>query len=110
MEADGGSPTRLTSGPKIDERPDWAPDGGRITFSRNGNIWVMEADGGNAVALTGTRLDEFAPAFAPNGRRIAFNRVGNDGRIGVWVMRDEGTVRVQKTFGRIDFFPDWQPV
>ena len=70
----------------------------------------MDADGGNAVAVTDTRRDEFAPTFAPNGRRIAFNRVGNDGRIGVWVMRDDGTVRVQKTFGRIDFFPDWQPV
>ena len=109
MDADGGNPARLTSGRKIDERPDWAPDGTRMTFSRNGDIWIMDADGGNEVALTDTRQDEFASSFAPNGRRIAFNRLGNDGRIGVWVMRDDGTVRVQKTFGRIDFFPDWQP-
>ena len=70
----------------------------------------MDADGDNETKLTDTPQDEFAPAFSPNGGRIAFNRLGNDGRIGIWVMREDGTVRVQKTFGLIDFFPDWQPV
>ena len=60
--------------------------------------------------LTDTPQDEFAPAFSPTGPRIAFNRLGNDGRIGIWAMREDGTVRVQRTFGRIDFFPDWQPI
>ena len=110
IEATGANPTRVTRGPKVDERPDWSPDGGRIVFSRNGNVWIVDADGQTPTQLTDTRQDEFAPAFSPNGRRIAFNRLGNDDRIGVWVMRADGTVRVQKTFGRIDFFPDWQPV
>jgi hypothetical protein len=25
-------------------------------------------------------------------------------------MRADGSTRVQKTFGKFDFFPDWQPV
>ncbi len=51
MDADGSNPVRLTSGPRADERPDWAPDGSRIVFSRNGNIWVMDADGQNETQL-----------------------------------------------------------
>ena len=27
MDANGSNPQRLTGGPKIDERPDWSPDG-----------------------------------------------------------------------------------
>ncbi|MEX1265049.1 MAG: hypothetical protein WEE66_14140 [Actinomycetota bacterium] len=110
MDANGSNPVRLTSGPRVDERPDWAPDGTRIVFSRNGHIWAMDDDGQNEMQLTDTKQDEFAPVFSPNGRRIGFSRLGNDHRIGVWVMRDDGSVRVQKTFGRIDFFPDWQPI
>ena len=76
MDADGADPTRLTSGPKIDERPDWSPDGSRITFSRNGNIWVIDADGTDRTQLTANRRHEFAPAFSPDGTRIAYNREG----------------------------------
>ena len=110
IDADGGNPTRLTAGPRIDERPDWSPVGMRIVFSRNGEIWDMDADGSDETRLTDTSQDEFAPAFSPTGARIAFNRLGNDDRIGVWAMKADGTGRVQRTFGKIDFLPDWQPI
>lgn len=109
MDPDGSNPVRLTHGTNVDERPDWSPDGTRIVFGRGGDVWVMDADGRNETALTRTAHDDFAPAYSPNGRRIAFNRRSRDERIGVWVMRADGTRRVQRTFGRIDFFPDWQP-
>jgi Tol biopolymer transport system component len=110
MDADGSDPLRLTSGQGIDERPDWSPDGTRIVFSRGGNIWTMNADGTELRRLTDTRRRETAPAFSPNGHRITFNLIAGDGRIGVWVMRADGTNRRQLTFGKLDFFPDWQPV
>ena len=110
MDADGSNPTRLTKGPKVDERPDWSPDGSQITFSRNGNIWVMGADGSNPTQLTSTPRDEFAPTFSASGRRIAFDRLAKDGRIGLWTMRVDGSKRVQRTFGKLDFFADWQPI
>ena len=108
--SDGSDPLRLTKGQKVDERPDWSPDGTLITFSRNSNIWVMDADGGDPTPLTAGPRVEFAPTFSPNGRRIAFNRQSNDDRFGVWIMRADGSHRVQKTFGKFDFFPDWQPI
>ena len=70
----------------------------------------MDEDGSNERQVTSAPQEEFAPTFSPSGRRIAFNRTGNDDRIGVWVMRPDGSRRRQLTFGRIDFFPDWQPV
>jgi Tol biopolymer transport system component len=112
MDPDGDNPTRLTSGQGVDERPDWSPDGARLVFSRNGrNIWTMNDDGTELTKLTDPRgRDHRHPAFSPNGNRIVFNLVARDGRIGVWVMRADGTKRKQLTFGRFDFFPDWQPL
>jgi TolB protein len=111
MDADGSNPTRLTTGPKVDERPDWSPSGGRIVFSRGGNIWKMHADGSNEVRLTSDTRIEFAPAYSPNGKRIAFTRQTWDGtRFGVWTIRADGSQGAHRTFGRLDFFPDWQPV
>jgi Tol biopolymer transport system component len=107
MDADGSNPQRVTRGPKVDERPDWSPDGSLITFSRNGNIWIVDAGGANPMRLTDTPQDEFASAFSPSGRRIAYSRLAKDGRIGIWTMRTDGTRRVQRTFGTLDFFADW---
>jgi Tol biopolymer transport system component len=110
MGADGSDPVRLTTGQGVDERPDWSPDGARIAFSRGRNIWAMNADGTDLTKLTDTRRPKFAPAFSPNGNRIAFNLLARDGRVGVWAMRADGSRRKQITFGRFDFFPDWQPL
>ena len=48
MNADGSSPTRLTSGPEYDADPDWSPNGRLIAFSRDGDIYTMSPDGSGA--------------------------------------------------------------
>ncbi len=111
IDADGSDPTRLTTGPRVDERPDWSPNGAKIAFSRGGNIWKMNADGSNEVQLTFNTQPEFAPAFAPSGNRIAFTRRSKDGtRFGIWSIRADGSGPVHRTFGAFDFAPDWQPL
>jgi Tol biopolymer transport system component len=52
----------------------WSPDGRRIAFSRDGELWVMRSDGSQQRAL-GVR--GAGPAWSPDGRRIAFTRVGD---------------------------------
>jgi hypothetical protein len=41
--------------------------------------------------------------------RIAFNLIAKDDRVGVWIMRADGSRRRQRSFGKYAAFPDWQP-
>lgn len=49
--ADGGSPTVLTSGPGV-SAPSYAADGSRIAFDREGGIAVMSATGSGLLQLS----------------------------------------------------------
>jgi uncharacterized repeat protein (TIGR01451 family) len=40
MPAGGGAAIQITSGPGNDLQPDWSRDGGKVAFSRNGDIWT----------------------------------------------------------------------
>jgi Tol biopolymer transport system component len=60
MDADGGSPERLTSTGQLDERAaSWSPDGERIAYARGGparfieQLMVVDADGGCAARIAG---------------------------------------------------------
>jgi len=110
MNPDGTGRTRLTASIRIDERPDWSPNGAHITFTRNGNVMTMDSDGDNKTKLTKTRGWEVAPTFSPNGRRIAFMRPNKKDRYGIWIIRADGEKRRRLTSGKFDAFPDWQPV
>lgn len=60
--------------------------------------------GGTQIAYSRRERGE----YSPSGKLIAFNRIGEDG-IGMWTMRAIESREKQLTFGRFDFFPDWQP-
>ena len=76
IPVEGGGETRLTSGPGLDDGPDYAPDG-RIWWNsaRTGvmKIWRMDPDGRNQVQMTSN--EEWADWFphpSPDGTRVAF--------------------------------------
>ena len=56
MNPDGTGLTPLTNNAANDRDPTFSSDGPRITFSRDGNIWVMNVDGSNQVNLTSSLL------------------------------------------------------
>ena len=48
-----------------DQDPAWSPDGDRIAFKRNKQLWVMKADGTGAKRVTSTSEEDTAAAWTP---------------------------------------------
>lgn len=56
--------------------PDWSPDGSKIAFARDFDIFVMDADGSNLTQLTDTAdRGEYSPAWSPDSSKIVFARM-----------------------------------
>jgi len=70
INVDGSSFVQLTPNDKS-RSPDWSPDGSRIVFEREGNIYVMNRDGTEVIALTQDG-NSHLPTWSPDGTRIAF--------------------------------------
>ena len=72
MSLRGGYPARLTASEKPVSDPQWSPDGRRIAYVRDDEIWVMESDGSRVTRVTGAPGGGRQPRWSPDGRRIAF--------------------------------------
>ena len=68
----GGSPAQITASEKPVADPQWSPDGRRLAFVRENEIWVVETDGSRLVRVTGHPAGTKDPRWSPDGRRIAF--------------------------------------
>lgn len=96
----GGQPRNLSRSAADDYDPAPSPDGRRIAFSRDGEIWLMNADGSRQrlLARGGSH-----PVWSPDGRTIAYNGVGPGEcppgayrcghLVAVWTVRLDGSAR-----------------
>jgi dipeptidyl aminopeptidase/acylaminoacyl peptidase len=77
VNADGSGLRRLTSDPKRDTDPRWAPDGKSLYFlsTRSGSsqIWRLPLDGGEPSQVSDLPLDVSALKVSPDGSRLAFS-------------------------------------
>jgi Tol biopolymer transport system component len=85
-------------------QPVWSPDGSRIAFTRNAEIYVVGADGSNIRSVS--RLSEvFGVDWSPDGRAVVFSQ--GRGRV---AFVDLATGRVTRlTRGPGDQSPVWGP-
>jgi hypothetical protein len=92
---------------------DWSPDGMRLVYSSNGDVYVIDMDGSNPVNLTPGPAWATDPAWSPDGSQIAFAREDN-----IWVMVSDGSDARQVTdlensipgaFYRAAYEPAWSP-
>jgi len=103
IDADGSHQRRITDPKPCLIRPDWSPDGTRITTfahfcnPQNEIIAVMDADGKHVQFLTNNGTDYFNgphdsnPAFSPDGRFIVFQRQAPDlSTTAIYVMNVDG--------------------
>ncbi|HII01831.1 TPA: hypothetical protein HA351_09360 [Methanosarcinaceae archaeon] len=83
-KADGSGTTQLTEG--INSwTPRFSPDGSKIVFESENDIWVMDENGDNKVRLTTSLALDKCPMWSPDGTKIAFCS-DRDGYNNIWVM------------------------
>jgi Tol biopolymer transport system component len=92
-----------------DSEPVWSPDGSRMLFSSNDDLWVMNADGSSRVRLVDA--DGVASyRWSPDGGRIAYlreRREGEDSFFDLWVAASDGTG--QERIALNATYPSWSP-
>src|SRR6266567_2114172 len=88
--------------------PAWSPDGSKIVFIRNGQVWTINTDGGGATQLTFDPAPKGqVPDWSPDGSKIAYNS-GDD----IWIMNANGSDQHPLFVdpSTIEFGPAWSPV
>ena len=72
----GGTETRLTSTPGLDDGPDYSPDGQWIYFNsdRTGmmQVWRMHSDGSQPEIVTNDEFNNWFPHPSPDGKWLLF--------------------------------------
>ena len=68
----GGTPRQLTSDAKGSASPRWSPDGSRIAFIREDQVWTMDASGGALKQVTTISTGAGDPVWSPDGNWLAF--------------------------------------
>lgn len=112
VNANGGTPERVTFEGSYNARPRLSPDGSRLAMVHNdrGNyrIAVMDLESKNLLVLSEGRQDE-SPSFAPNSDILIY--ATRQGRNGVLeTVSADGLIRQKMSEGRGDVRePVWSP-
>ncbi len=108
MNSDGSNIRRLTHEENCED-PDWSHDGKLITYSNNGDIWIIPADGsGNSVKLRESPEEDMFPTWSPDSTKIAWIVDNKQGR-NAYVMNADGSNVTQVGFNNRSYFVKWIP-
>lgn len=96
MKADGSEVRQLTFEDGSD-LPDWSHDGSSLTYTSNGDIYIIKADGsGQSVNLTNSPEIEHHSSWSPDGNLILY-ALGENDKQDIYVMNSDGSKPIQVT-------------
>lgn len=100
--------TRLARPFILEQSPEWSPDGSRIAYSSNGDIYISNEDGKGVKRITTHRGIDVSPTWSPDANQIAFVS-DRTGKPQIYVMDAGGGNVRQLTFGDYSTDPSWSP-
>jgi parallel beta-helix repeat protein len=83
--------------------PLWSPDGKKIAYLFNSDIWVIDNDGSNQKQLT-FNASVYDLSWSPTSKKITFASPN-----GVWVIDNDGSNQKQLTFNAPVYQSSWSP-
>lgn len=106
MNADGGDLRQLSNCIWANS-PNWSTDGEWITFSADGDIFIVRSDGAeDPINLTNSPDEEGYPVISPDNQKIAFLSGGSQ-NWNVFTMNLDGSDRQQLTTKGGEIGIDW---
>jgi Tol biopolymer transport system component len=117
MNADGTALRRISRGQRFAWGcPSWFPDGKRLVFAKDYNLFLASSNGTNVEQITSGRagtLTLYRPSVSPDGRWIACDGSAPRFGYGIFVMRADGTAMRRITTGSGEIENDagafWSP-
>lgn len=87
--------------------PAISPDGSKIVFVSESDLWIVDSGGGTAHRLTAMTGDESLPRFSPDGQWLAFSSTQN-GNADIYIMPfDGGNIRQLTFHDGNDYADNW---
>ena len=106
--APADAPWRALTANGLSESPSWSPDGKRIAYVQESDIYIIDAGGGTPVRLTQTKANG-APRWSPDGARLAFSN-WSVGSGDVFIVNADGSGLTNVTQSSAsEYDPSWSP-
>ena len=113
MNVDGTGAVNLTNNGRSNFDLAWSPDGTKLAFRSDGEIYVVNADGLGQTRLTDPTdgYVDLLPAWSPDGTRIGFAGFAGEGSRDLFVMSADGSGRtnITNTEAREEYYFAWSP-